>query len=276
MNWKYSITLSSFKNIEPLKTTLERMTMLGFDAVEMYGEPDSVDVGSLMDLFHSYNIAISGITGMWGYASKESSGRKLVTRNKSIFFQTQDYIKKCIELCEKLDGNLFNVCLFSDDSLVQVDKNHARLSESLKRELMSTTIDPLREISLFAKDRGVDLLIEPLNRYSTPVCTTSADAMYVVKSIAQENVGLLLDTFHMNIEEDSIEYSIKNSKGLLKHIHLADNNRKMPGFAHINFREIVKALRELEFDRYISFEPFVPDVYYENDIRSGIELIRSL
>lgn len=276
MNWKYSITLSSFKNIEPLKTTLERMTMLGFDAVEMYGEPDSVDVGSLRDLFHSYNIAISGITGMWGYASKESSGRKLVTRNKSIFFQTQDYIKKCIALCEKLDGNLFNVCLFSDDSLVQVDKNHARLSESLKRELMSTTIDPLREISLFAKDRGVDLLIEPLNRYSTPVCTTSADAMYVVKSIAQENVGLLLDTFHMNIEEDSIEYSIKNSKGLLKHIHLADNNRKMPGFAHINFREIVKALRELEFDRYMSFEPFVPDAYYENDIRSGIELIRSL
>ena len=46
MNWKYSITLSSFKDIEPLKTTLERMTMLGFDAVEMYGEPDSVDVGS--------------------------------------------------------------------------------------------------------------------------------------------------------------------------------------------------------------------------------------
>ena len=276
MNWKYSITLSSFKDIEPLKITLERMTMLGFDAVEMYGEPDSVDVGSLMDLFHSYNIAISGITGMWGYASKESSGRKLVSRNKSIFFQTQDYIKKCIALCEKLDGNLFNVCLFSDDSLVQVDKNHARLSESLKRKLMSTIIDPLRELSLFAKDRGVDLLIEPLNRYSTPVCTTSADAMYVVKSVAQENVGLLLDTFHMNIEEDSIEYSIKNTNGLLKHIHLADNNRKMPGFAHINFQEIVKALRELEFDRYMSFEPFVPDAYYENDIRSGIELIRSL
>ncbi len=50
----------------------------------------------------------------------------------------------------------------------------------------------------------------------------------------------------------------------------------MPGFAHINFREIIKALRELEFDRYMSFEPFVPDAYYENDIRSGIELIRSL
>jgi sugar phosphate isomerase/epimerase len=276
MNWKYSITLSSFKDIEPLKTTLERLTMLGFDAVEMYGEPDSVDVSSILDLFNSYNIPISGVTGMWGYASKESSGRKLVTRNKSIFSKTQDYIKKCIVLCDKLDGKLFNVCLFSDDSLVEADKNHARLSESLKWELMSTIIDPLREMSLFAKDRGVDLLIEPLNRYSTPVCTTSADAMYVVKSIAQENVGLLLDTFHMNIEEDSIECSIKNSKGLLKHIHLADNNRKMPGFAHINFREIVNALRELEFDGYMSFEPFIPDAHYENDIRSGIELIRSL
>ena len=276
MNQKYSITLSSFKDIEPLEVTLERMTMLRFDAVEMYGEPDSVDVSSILDLFHSYNIPIIGITGMWGYASKESSRRKLITRNKSIFLQTQDYIRKCISLCEKLDGKLFNVCLFSDDSLVQIDKNHARLSESLKRELMSTIVNPLREISLFAKDRGIDLLIEPLNRYSTPVCTTSTDAIYLVKSIAQENVGLLLDTFHMNIEEDSIEYSIKKSKGLLKHIHLADNNRKMPGFAHINFREIINALRELEFDGFMSFEPFVPDDHYENDIRSSIELIRSL
>ena len=276
MNQKYSITLSSFKDIEPLEVTLERMTTLRFDAVEMYGEPDSVDVSSILDLFHSYNIPIIGITGMWGYASKESSGRKLITRNKSIFLQTQDYIRKCISLCEKLDGKLFNVCLFSDDSLVQIDKNHARLSESLKRELMSTIVNPLREISLFAKDRGIDLLIEPLNRYSTPVCTTSTDAIYLVKSIAQENVGLLLDTFHMNIEEDSIEYSIKKSKGLLKHIHLADNNRKMPGFAHISFREIINALRELEFDGFMSFEPFVPDDHYENDIRSSIELIRSL
>jgi len=276
MNQKYSITLSSFKDIEPLEVTLERMTMLRFDAVEMYGEPDSVDVSSILDLFHSYNIPIIGITGMWGYASKESSRRKLITRNKSIFLQTQDYIRKCISLCEKLDGKLFNVCLFSDDSLVQIDKNHARLSESLKRELMSTIVNPLREISLFAKDRGIDLLIEPLNRYSTPVCTTSTDAIYLVKSIAQENVGLLLDTFHMNIEEDSIEYSIKKSKGLLKHIHLADNNRKMPGFAHISFREIINALRELEFDGFMSFEPFVPDDHYENDIRSSIELIRSL
>ena len=276
MNQKYSITLSSFKDIEPLEVTLERMTMLRFDAVDMYGEPDSVDVSSILDLFHSYNIPIIGITGMWGYASKESSRRKLITLNKSIFLQTQDYIRKCISLCEKLDGKLFNVCLFSDDSLVQIDKNHARLSESLKRELMSTIVNPLREISLFAKDRGIDLLIEPLNRYSTPVCTTSTDAIYLVKSIAQENVGLLLDTFHMNIEEDSIEYSIKKSKGLLKHIHLADNNRKMPGFAHISFREIINALRELEFDGFMSFEPFVPDDHYENDIRSSIELIRSL
>lgn len=276
MNQKYSITLSSFKDIEPLEVTLERMTMLRFDAVEMYGEPDSVDVSSILDLFHSYNIPIIGITGMWGYASKESSRRKLITLNKSIFLQTQDYIRKCISLCEKLDGKLFNVCLFSDDSLVQIDKNHARLSESLKRELMSTIVNPLREISLFAKDRGIDLLIEPLNRYSTPVCTTSTDAIYLVKSIAQENVGLLLDTFHMNIEEDSIEYSIKKSRGLLKHIHLADNNRKMPGFAHISFREIINALRELEFDGFMSFEPFVPDDHYENDIRSSIELIRSL
>ncbi len=276
MGWKYSITLSSFRDIEPLKTTLDRMTLFGFEAVEMYGEPDSVDVRSVLDLFHSYNISISGITGMWGHASEESARRKLVTCNKSIFSQTQDYIKKCISLCEKVDGNVFNVCLFNDDSLVQIDKNHGRVSESLKRELISTIIDPLREMSLFAKDRGVELLIEPLNRYSTPICTTSADAIYVVDSIAQENVGLLLDSFHMNIEEDSIGDTIINSRGLLKHMHLSDNNRKMPGYAHINFRDIVYALRELEFDRYLSFEPFIPDANYANDIRYGIELIRSL
>jgi sugar phosphate isomerase/epimerase len=276
MNWKYSITLSSFKDIEPLNLTLKRLSPIRFDAVEMYGEPDLIDVNATLDLVHSYNISVSGVTGIWGCASRLSINRRLITTDSSVLSQTQDYVKKCIRLCEKVDGNTFNVCLFSDDSLVKIDSNHGRLSEIKKRELISSTITTLRQLGNYAKDHGVELLIEPLNRYSTPVCNTASDAMFMVESIGHTNVGLMLDTFHMNIEEDSIEDTIVNSSRALRHIHISDNNRKMPGFGHIDFNGIIKSLEKIQFNRYLTFEPFIPDANYEHDIIQGIAAIRSM
>ncbi len=277
LSWKYSITLASFRDIEPLGSTLEKISKFRIDAVEMYGEPDVVDVKLLLDLVHSYNISISGITGMWGHPTiNQSSSRKLITNDKRQLSQTLSYIMKCITLCEQVGGRTFNVCIFGDDSRLTLDKNHGRLPEAKKRRLVSSIIEPLGRLGAFAKDRGVELLIEPLNRYSTPVCNTAKDAIYLIESIGQKKVGLLLDTFHMNIEEDSIEETITKSGSVLGQLHISDNNRKMPGFGHINFSEIINALKQIQFDKYISFEPFIPDCNYENDISYGIDTITAL
>ena len=98
------------------------------------------------------------------------------------------------------------------------------------------------ELAKYASNYDIDLLIEPLNRYSTPICTNSEDAKYIVKLVDRENVGIMLDTFHMNIEEDSIHDAIVNSNTMLKHVHISDNNRKMPGFAHIDFDSVIGGL----------------------------------
>ena len=275
MSWKYSITLSSFRDLEPLEKSLENLNHQGFDTVEVYGEPDIIDVKKFSNLLGSFSMKVSGVTGMWGLSDGGHKLRYLITANKDSFRAVQKYIKKCIVLCHTLGGNTFNICLFSEVPLIS-DGNHKVLLSDEKRKLVNSTIEPLRHLAKYAGNYGVELLIEPLNRYSTPICTNSEDAKYIVDRVNEENVGILLDTFHMNIEEDSIYDAIINSKTLLKHVHISDNNRKMPGFAHINFETVTKALKKIKYSRFLTFEPTVQNTCYKDDILTSLQYLKNL
>jgi sugar phosphate isomerase/epimerase len=275
MSWKYSITLSSFKNLEPIEKTLENLKYQGFDTVEVYGEPDLVDVKSISNILDSLSMDVSGVTGMWGKSNSNYKSRKLVTNDSDLLLVAQDYVKKCISLCNSLGGRSFNICLFSDSPII-FDGNHKSLLREEKRKLLSALTDPLRELAEYARNFNVDLLIEPLNRYSTPICTNSEDAMYIVELVDQENVGILLDTFHMNIEEDSICDAIIKSNKMLKLIHISDNNRKMPGLAHIDFESIIAALKKIKYMKFLTFEPNVQHIDYKNDIKYGLDFLKKL
>ena len=275
MSWEYSITLSSFKNLEPIQVTLEKLKNQGFSTVEVYGEPDFIDVKNLMDQFDSYSIKISGVTGMWGLSSADNKSRNLVTTDSRLRLAAQNYVKKCVTLCHDLGGKTFNICLFSDEPLIS-DGNHKFLPVEMKRKLISSLVRPLRELAEYASDYGIDLVIEPLNRYSTPICTSSEDAKYIVNQLNHENMGIMLDTFHMNIEEDSIYETILVTSSLLRHIHVSDNNRKMPGFAHIDFDEVVRALKKIKYSKFITFEPTIQNTNYENDLKTGLNHFTSL
>ncbi|MGI8719522.1 MAG: TIM barrel protein [Nitrososphaeraceae archaeon] len=275
MSWKYSITLSSFRNLEPIQTTLENLSNLGFNSLEVYGEPDSLDVDNLTHQLDSYSIGVSGVTGMWGHRGGHAKFRNLVTANNELLTAAQNYVKKCILLCQRLGGRTFNICLFSNKPLIS-DRNHKILLPSEKIKLASSVIGPLREPAKYARDYNVELLIEPLNRYSTPVCTEVEDAKYIIDLINQENVGMLLDTFHMNIEEDSIHNAIIRSNTMLKHIHISDNNRKMPGLAHIDFESIIVALKKIKYSKYLTFEPTFQSSDYKNDLKFGLQYLKKL
>jgi sugar phosphate isomerase/epimerase len=275
VSWQYSVTLSSFRDIEPLDLTFKKLSSIHFEAVELYGEPDMIDERKFKDLIRSYDISVSGVTGMWGRANMRSINRRLITRDGAVLSKTEDYVKKCIRLCEKMDGKTFNICLFSDDSLIGIDRNHEWLLDKKKKKLVSSVVMTLRELARYARDHNVELLIEPLNRYSTPACCTAYDATKIIETIADANVGLMLDTFHMNIEEDSLEETIANSRDL-RHIHMSDNNRKMPGFGHIDFGGIINSLKKIRFNRFLTFEPFIPNARYQSDIIRSIAAIKSL
>lgn len=275
MSWIYSITLSSFMNLEPIQVTLENLKNHGINTVEVYGEPDLIDVKDLTQQFDSFSIDVSGITGMWGLSSSDNKSRNLVTTDNNSRIAAQNYVKKCVALCHELGGKTFNICLFSDKPLI-LDGNHRFFPVDKKRKLVPSLVDPLRELAEFASDFDINLVIEPLNRYSTPICTNSEDAKYIVNQVNHENLGIMLDTFHMNIEEDSIYDTIVASSSLLKHVHVSDNNRKMPGFAHIDFDAVVRALKKIKYSKYITFEPTIESTDYEIDLKAGLEHFTSL
>ncbi len=273
---RYSITLSSFTNIEPIEKTLERLQGQGYDAVEMFGEPKIMKMEKLRDIFDSFNFPVTGITGMWGSLSEEGWKRKLLSGDIGVRKHAEKYVMDCIKMSQALGGNVINICLFADSEMAAFDRNHRILSQDIKEAVLEKAIPLLTKLSEVAADHGIHILLEPLNRYSTPFCSTAKDGLTIAGKVSHDYLGLLLDTFHMNIEEDSYDDAILKSRKLLKHIHLADNNRKMPGYAHTDFQSIMRALCGIGYSGYASFEPIISDKYYENTTRKGLEFIKTI
>ncbi|MGC9529270.1 MAG: TIM barrel protein [Candidatus Bipolaricaulaceae bacterium] len=101
-------------------------------------------------------------------------------------------------------------------------------------------VDSLRACAAF--DRSVRLALEPLNRYESRLVNTVADALTVVERVGADNLGLLVDTFHANIEERLIGDAFRAAGDRLFHVHLADSNRWPPGQGHLSFSEVAGAL----------------------------------
>ncbi len=105
--------------------------------------------------------------------------------------------------------------------------------------------EALRECADFRKD--VRLALEPLNRYETSLLNTVAEAMEFIEALDRENVGILFDTFHANVEEASIAKALLFAKDRLFHVHVADSNRWIPGFGHLDFSEVWDALNKVNY-----------------------------
>ena len=271
---KYSITLASFRNLEPLEKTLTKLVRSGLDAVEMYGEPGDEKMAKLKDTLQSFRIPVCGVTGMWGNVSKDGWKRKLLSSDRALVRASKNYVQDCVRMCAELGGDVMNVCLFADD-LRKFDGTHCVPAKQEKERLAHRAAPVLSDLCKFAADNGVKLVLEPLNRYSTPFCATAKDAVMIVNLVGGKSLGILLDTFHMNIEEDSFEAAVQSTKGLLEHAHFADNNRKLPGFGHIDFRTIMQSLRKIGYERYVSFEPNMFSRSYNDDLRTSLKFIEN-
>ncbi|MGI0052067.1 MAG: TIM barrel protein, partial [Nitrososphaeraceae archaeon] len=238
----FSITIDSFTNIESLENTIESLVELGIRNIEVSGDPSNSSRKNL-ELFNSYSVSVLGVTGKWT-ASKGMITPILLTSDVHLLSYSKNYIKECVKLCNYFGGSIFNICLLSDYD-PKIDRNHEMISNKEKKKLLKRSIGVLSELTNFSKDFGVSLLIEPLNRYSTPFCCNTSDAIFIMSKLNNDYFSILLDTYHMNIEEKNFSDSINKSKLFLKHIHFADNNRRMPGLGHINFNSILKTLKKI-------------------------------
>ncbi len=112
----------------------------------------------------------------------------------------------------------------------------------------------------YAEKKGVVLALEPVNRYETYFLNTAEDTRKLVEEIAHPNVRVHLDTYHLNIEEESFYKAIKTAGDYLYHLHVCENNRGIPGTGHIQWQEIYRALKEINYNRWAIIESFVPAI----------------
>ena len=105
-------------------------------------------------------------------------------------------------------------------------------------------------------DAAVDLAIEPINRFETYFLNTACDAIRLVDEIADPRVGILLDTFHSNIEDKSVAGAYRACGLRLKHVHTCENDRGIPGSGHIEWGEVRHALDEIGYDGWLTIESF--------------------
>ena len=126
-----------------------------------------------------------------------------------------------------------------------------------KQPIWDASVHSMKILAPYAYERDVQLNVEVLNRFEQFIINDSNEALKYVKEVNHPGCKILLDTFHMNIEEDSFSQAIKTIGKYLGAFHLGETNRKMPGTGRIPWLEIKEALDEIDYDGPLVMEPFL-------------------
>jgi 5-keto-L-gluconate epimerase len=216
----------------------------GYDGVELaIRDPKLVDPDETLALLARHGLALPAIgTGQaWGEEHLSFTDPDQAVRRAAV-----ERCKEHIPLAAR-SGALIIVGLLRGIVKPGVDRSDA----------MAWMIAALRECCSVAGESGVRIALEPINRYETTLINNVAQGLELIDSVGLTNLGLLLDTFHMNIEEPSIEESIRRCGHHTFHFHVADSNRWYPGAGHLQWRSILGALQGTGYRGFVSGE-FMP------------------
>lgn len=216
----------------------------GYDGVELaVRDPSLVDAEGLERVVVSHGLEVPAIgTGQaWG-----EEGLSFTSDDPEVRAAAIERIKSHIPLAARLDAVV----------ILGLIRGITPEGQTFERS-MAYLVEALQECSDAALAEGVRYALEPLNRYETDLIHTVDEGLELIDDVGFENFGLLLDTFHMNIEEPDIEESIRACGDRIFHFHVADSNRWCPGAGHLDFESILETLYGTGYDGYISGE-FMP------------------
>ncbi len=160
-----------------------------------------------------------------------------------------EYLKKCVKATSDIGAVNFSGVIYSK-FIRQLDGRPG------EREY-TWSADSLRQVADYAGELGVNIGIEPVNRYETFLVNTCSQAKMLKEMIGRDNVKIHLDTYHMNIEEKSFYEATKEAGEDLMHYHLCENDRGIPGTGLVDWDAIFKALSEINYTGYAALESFV-------------------
>jgi len=224
-----------------LKEIIQKVSNLGYDGIELFVKrPGEINVKLLRQWLNSNKIRISAIAAVAAFVEE---GLSLSDPDKNIRKKHIEIIKRQIEL-----ASYFN-------AVVPIGLVRGRIKEGFSyEETEEWFAESLIECEKVAKNFNVIMTLEPLNRYETNFINTLDEGIKFIKKIRLQNVKILADIFHMNIEEVSISKAIIKAKNYIFHVHFADSNRCAPGDGHLNFREIVSSLVRINYNGFVAME----------------------
>jgi len=229
-----------------IEEILQHIANIGFKAVELsamkgHAHPGDLDLKErrkLRELLDCYSLRLVAIHRTFPMSPKLS----LISPEKAVRRKAVDHLKEIIKLASHLEGKYV---------LVAGRYSSSGIPEEKFWEWSKTGV---AEAGKFAGDHGICLVIEPLNRYLTTFINRVEEAILFMEKLELENVRVMADTFHMNIEESDFVTPLKKAGKNLVHVHIADSNGQAPGRGHIGFEEIVNCLKAISYQGYLSFE----------------------
>lgn len=169
-----------------------------------------------------------------------------------------DYLKRCVETASEIGADIIGGPLYGEPMMFAgrppVPRSDAEIAARAER-----TISGLAEVAPIARSAGVTFALEALNRFETDIVSTTRQAVEVVDAVGDKGLGVMLDTFHMNMEERSVPDAIRLAGNRIVHFQANENHRGHPGTGHLDWPVIMRALHQVDYRGPISLEPFRRD-----------------
>lgn len=230
-----------------LNAAFEHAAGLGFDAIEIFAPgPDAVDTQALEGLIKTHGLKVAAVgTG----AGMVKHGLSLTDADSAKREQAIAFVKSMIDF-----GGPFGAPAIIGS---MQGKWGGEISRDQALGYLKASLD---ELGPYAAKHGVCLIYEPLNRYETNLLKTVQEGVDYLKTLGTDNIKLLADLFHMNIEEANLADAIRAGGSDIGHIHFVDSNRQATGLGHMDYAPIAEAIKGIGYEGYLSAEAFpIPD-----------------
>ena len=245
-----------------LVVSMEQAAQLGYDGVEIHiRNPVEFDGDALADTARRLGLVITAVgTGL----EYSLGGLSFTSDDKEIRRQIAVRFRDHIDLAQKLDAVVFlGMCRGHSPNL------------ALRKAYLDRLYQEVLPIAEYARRKGVILALEPIVFYLTNLLNTTEETLEFLERPGMEDIGLLLDTHHMFIEDIDMIKSFRMCRGRIAHIHISDSNRRYPGGGNIDFDAVGCILKEIEYDRTVSLEA-VPNPSGEKAAQLALDWMKSV
>jgi D-psicose/D-tagatose/L-ribulose 3-epimerase len=249
---KNKIGLSTFILASPFSNNdlslMGKVKSMGYDVLEICIEDTAILSSDAMSVAaKNYGLDIS-ICGAFG------PDRDISHEDSTIRAQGITYLNTCIDFAAEVGSPFVSGPMYSATGKTRL------LSPEERKQQFDWAVESIAVVAGYAQAKGVGLAIEPLNRFETDLINTLEQGVELCRAVGLDNVGLLIDTFHMHIEEKSLTESIRMAAPYIFHVQVSENDRGTPGKGQVHWDEFFTTLNEINYEGMIVVESFLPTV----------------